>query len=124
MREPEVSTSKFQQETHDRMFGGVDTTTRPHLVEDDTWIQAHNMMAINTYFSQVPPKVVVGSVGPRAPIMALFYVPSGTNPQGSLVALTPNGAYIVKITNGLAIFEQMYLENFQTFDNRLNPTNG
>jgi hypothetical protein len=116
------ATSKHQQETHDKMFGGVDTTTRPHLVEEDSWTTAHNIMAINTNFQQVPPKVAIGTL--TGPILALFTIPAGNNSSASIVALTPNGAYVVKINNGEATFEQMYLENFQVFDNKLNPVFG
>lgn len=117
-----LSRSAFQQETHDKMFGGVDTTTRPHLVEEDTWTTAHNMVAINTQFTQVPQKVVIGTLG--VPILALLSIPVGSNPSSSMVALTANGMFVVKMLNGQVTFEQMYLNQYQTYGNHLQQTNG
>lgn len=118
--------SEHQQQTHDKMFGGVDSTTRPHLVEDDSWIEAHNMVAINTFFAQVPPKVLVGNGSPGllGIIIALFAIPAGTNPSNAMVALTTTGAFIVKFENDVVTFERMYLENFQVFNTKLQPVNG
>lgn len=106
------------------MFGGVDSTTRPHLVEDDCWTTAHNLVAINTFFSQVPPKVLIGATAlDGGPILGLLSVPSGANASSAMIALTPTRAYLVKFSNGNPTFEDMYLENYQTYDNHLNPTN-
>lgn len=99
--------------THERMLGGVDTTSPPHLLADDEWVTAHNMVAINGQFQQVPHKVQQGGVGTTDTILALLSIPCGNQGGGTLIALTATTAFAVKPVAGTSLTSvQMYMEQY------------
>lgn len=90
--------SEHQQITREKMLGGVDTTTRPHLLGEDEWVTAHNMVAVNSRFAQVPHKVVKQNLG-AGPILSIITMPSGGAGGSVNVVLTDSGAFAYASSN-------------------------
>ena len=118
-------------------IAGENTTTRPHLVDDNDWTVAENVRSIDTLTQQVPRKYRatrlnyfhITSPFPKNPhtVKALANITTGRRDQGILVALTDKHAFQVQkmtpmdISNSVPLGESYplglyYNENPATFN--------
>ncbi len=87
--------------SHISGVGGVDSTSRAHLVDESKWTVSHNISSTNTQVSQVLRKKIVGRVGgvinyPYA-LQTLVNLPTGTKDRSLVVGLSSRHAFQVNV---------------------------
>lgn len=82
---------------HFDMFGGMDYTTRPHLLSPQHWRMLRNMRCNGTRIEQFPQPVVFGHVLPHSAstLIELANLPAGVSDVGTLVGLTETQVFKV-----------------------------
>jgi len=84
----------------ENQFGGIDSTSIPHLVSDNSWTQCHVMRPFLGRLEQVARKVKSGNLEGCCPheTLALINIPSRFTDHGHCLALTKEHAWQVRNT--------------------------
>lgn len=79
-----------QQVKHLTQLGGMDFTTRSHLLGDQKWRLLHNVRCNATVLEQVPPPTLIGFAIPQSneTLLALGNLPSPVGDYGTMIGLT------------------------------------
>lgn len=101
--------SVYQANPHFNGTGGVDSSSPPHLVEENKWTKCHQFRVAFGGVVQVPNKVLLGTIPISEPLLRIVSLPSGFSNRCLLVALTLTAVYQIKPTN-VAASRVLYTE--------------